>query len=519
MSSKLWKLLCCLTLFPVLGYSQIDTLVVRFNSDYEKELILLSLKTEGNILENYIPLLFSIDSSFNKKEVLEKKKQIDSFIETLQKKTVRYSPKKKVKYIFNKTHDVFFNKYELESIFSDVFKTKTYNCVSGSALYAYILEMLEVPFQVKETPTHVFLVAYPSTYNIYLETTVPGKGGSYVPSETIIKRSVDELISLKLITSEYLTSVGYNKAYNEYFYGDGNIKMTELIGIQYYNKAIFEFNNKDYQLAYSYIKKSKNFYKNEKVNLFEKALLAAVIDEVDFKNINNFNWFIRYISDIEEIDENHIKYKFFQIIDEVSWTDIEYSIIENKINSIEDEKVLNLLLETYYSYRAEKYSKLLLPKKVLEYAIKVYEINNKDLNAKNYIVETKINALANKNVNKSRLVELEEIVDDYPFVPDFGIYNRYRIYLYSLLTSISFHKNESTKGFLYVKELERLIEDQQDKINFNHGAVGEAYGALGAYYYRKHKEEKAIEYLKRGLNFSPENENIERKLRLIKKSH
>lgn len=504
--------------FLCFGQNQIDTLAIEFNSDFEK-LMILNTITKVESQNDFMYSLFSIDTAYTEVKADDRIRRIDEFIITLKSNSKGYKPKKKIKYIFNEVHDAFFEKYEIDASFPDIFESKTYNCVSASALYSYIFKEFGIPYQIKETPTHVFLVAYPYDHNIYVETTVPGKSGSYAPSETILRKAVDELVSLKLITKEHLNVVGYNKAYNDYFYGDENIEMNDLIGIQYYNKAISEFNDKNYKRAYSNIYKSKQYYHNEKLDLFEEGLLGLIIDKLDFKNVDNFNWFLKFAGDNSEGEQEYLKFKLYQIIKESSWTDKEYVVVEEKINSVKNNDLKNLLLETYYSFRAERYSKLLLPKRVLEYAIKVYEINADNLTAKNYIVEAKIDGLAHKNVNESRIEELEEITSTYPFVKDFGIYNRYRILLYAFLTSNSFHTNISTKGFLYLEGLEGIIKEHGENINFNEGAVGEAYGAVGAYYYRQKDEKKAVEYLTRGLKHSPGNENIERKLRLIKNSN
>lgn len=113
--------------------------------------------------------------------------------------------------------------------FSKIFKNGNYNCVTATALYCYVFEKLDIPYKVKDLPTHVYLVAYPDLYNIKLEITVPREYGYYAPNEENIKRAVDELISMRLITPDELNKKGYKNMYESYFYGNSALKKESLM--------------------------------------------------------------------------------------------------------------------------------------------------------------------------------------------------------------------------------------------------------------------------------------------------
>jgi hypothetical protein len=61
--------------------------------------------------------------------------------------------------------------YKLDSFFPDIFSTKTYNCVNGTALFAIIFDEINIPYHILEVPNHVYLIAYPSTLKIGVEST------------------------------------------------------------------------------------------------------------------------------------------------------------------------------------------------------------------------------------------------------------------------------------------------------------------------------------------------------------
>ena len=82
----------------------------------------------------------------------------------------------------------------------------------------------------------------------------------------------------------------------------------------------------------------------------------------------------------------------------------------------------------------------------------------------------------------------------------------------------SYSKDRASSGSEYLNMLEETLNENEG-VDYNQQAIGNAYGAIGAYYYRKGQKEKAKKFLNRGLEYSPENENITRKLRLIKNSY
>lgn len=502
--------------FALSSQTVLDSMELGYNSVFEKEQFEHYALDKPN--KDFITVLLAIDSTMTFEKSNEIKMEIDDYLIGLKERIDRYNSKKKVKYIFNKVHDRFFRKYELDAYFPDIFESATYNCVSGTALYAYAFDFFGVPYQIKETPIHVFLVAYPQEYNILVETTLPGKAGSYVPSESMMKRAVDELVDLKIYTAEQVSSIGYNKAYNDYYYGDENITKKDLVGIQYYNKGIIFLNDSKFELAYENMLKSSVVYKNKKTEIFNEGVLSLLMDQVDFSDIENFKWLVSYakISD----DTDYLKYKLHNILSNENWEEDNLERVESKLNKIYDLKLRNELLVVLYSYEAERAHKYQRTSEALMYAEKIYKISPDDIDAKNYIALAEIEKMALKNVSAIRLVELDELLEKYPFLEEFGIYQRYQVYLYSFLAANSFHNNKNDAAQGYLLQLEGILGDEnRESTDFDHRAIGEAYGEAGAYFYRNGQKESAINILNRGMKFSPENENIKRKIRLIKKSY
>lgn len=512
----LFTIFVIINLTLVYSQSISDSLSLSFNSKTEEKLFY------GDINDtikgfHYLESLLAIDSTYNEEKIEQSVLDVDTFIKSIEKKASSSNEKKRVKYIYEKTHDEFFRKYELGAVFSDIFKNGNYNCVSATALYAYIFDYFQIPYEIKETPVHVYIVAYPKSYNMYIETTLPGQYGSYMPSEKTVARAVDELVELKYIEQSYVSEVGYPKAYNEYFYGEGNIKIDDLVGIQYYNKAIEAFNNENYIKAYLNIQKSSIYYKNKKIDFLKKGMLGLIVDTVNFDNIENFYWFKEFINESEGMNETEfIKHKFYDIISSPSLKEEDLKTIKETIESVKKEEIGNSLLEVYYVFLAKNELKYQKEKTALKYAKEVYKINPDNLEIQNIISFSTVRILSSRNLNEERLIEINETVKEYPFIDEFGLFNSFKAFVYAYLIRKEYIADNPSVGKAYLNNLEKILDKYGNEVEFHQEAIGEAYGSVGAYYFRRQKYTTALTYLNKGLVYSPKNAQILRKIKFVK---
>lgn len=142
---------------------------------------------------------------------------------------------KTVQNYFDLTHKKFFIKYWETAYFNHIFESGIYNCVTASALYAILFDKLGIQYTIKETPTHVYLIVNPGKENIMVETTDP-QGRISVVTDEMKKQYVDYLKAEKLISDADLSGNTVNDLFYESYYGDSDISLIELAGLQYYNK-------------------------------------------------------------------------------------------------------------------------------------------------------------------------------------------------------------------------------------------------------------------------------------------
>src|SRR6218665_2366950 len=95
-------------------------------------------------------------------------KRIEECVAYLKKETAGKNDIKKVKFTYDYVHKQFLKIYKEKNGFMDLFESGEYNCLSASALYAIIFSKISIPYQIRETPTHVYLIAYPDSEKILI---------------------------------------------------------------------------------------------------------------------------------------------------------------------------------------------------------------------------------------------------------------------------------------------------------------------------------------------------------------
>jgi len=471
---------------------------------------------------NYFTYLFAIDSTANKELAEDKKREVDSFIaKFIRDKVSKFSKKKKIKFVFKAIHNKFLKKYEEVVNFSEIFKNGNYNCVSASAIYAYVFDALEIPYQIKETPSHIYLIAYPNDANIYIETTIPGNNGFYSPSDSDIKKAVTELVNGKLLTQKSVDKIGYKKAYMDFFYDKEYLKPIELVGVQYYNEGITHFQNEKYEEAYYSFKKSHQFYSTKKVKYLKISCLSLLIDKSNFNTTKDIAYVVTLLNSLEyekDFLKKDLKYYTANII--TANENNEKFLIE-AINSIENgvknTTVKNTITKELYQFVAEtRYRKDKSLSKILEYALQAYELDKEDENVQNLISQTIIKSFFYVTPNKKSVLKIENYEKEFPFIKESNFYKKYMIRVYSYMTGQYYYKKQPDLGEEYFKKLKEFITiAKKDEIELDLELIGNAYWSIGSYHYAKSNLKAAKAILEEGKQISPEHHKLNKVLSYV----
>ena len=476
-----------------------------YSSSYEESTFEAYKKDSLNY--DFFKCLTAIDSLVDDKITLQYKEKVLSVINKLPpKESKEKKEKKRVKYIYDELHDTFFKKYELDSYFTDMFKDGTYNCVTATALYTFAFEELNIPYHVKETPSHVFLVAYPNTYKIYLETTVPGAYGFVIPKESEVQKIVDELLAYKLVTKEEVLEKGYMKFYEDYYYGKEFIDKSVLIGMQYYNKGIANFESANYDMAINNLRKSKVFYTSALVKYILKDSMFLKVNELEFDSLDDIDFLVELLNISnypEDYTLSNLKSTLYKIVDHDDNDKDFISQAIAKFKLLKKEDVKNECVEFLYEYLARRAASDEDLDDALKYSDAIIQINSKSKIAKQIIEHVAFRKVALSSYDIKALNALESSCEKYPFLKDNNRYHISLVHLFGQISYKSLKNKEITKGIEYLEKLEEVLDNTDVLKEVDKGLLAELYLKAGNYYYFKEQYKTSYRLFKKGLVYAP----------------
>ncbi len=267
---KLWSLVISLLLLLgfQLSYAQprieyISENEQSFVSNYENS----NLKNLPSFKQFLITTKAASGSSFYENHLIALRSKIRD----------RDSNKIKAEVIFNYLHDEVFRQYDLNALVEELPGNRIYNCVTATSFFVSMAEEFEVPFQIYETPAHVYASIRHRDEEIIVELTAPKDGFDFSSNmETLLQTLVDS----KLISRDELAEKGAGQLYQEYVAKTIPISKKQLLAIQYHNDALIKAQNNEFDKAYNQMSKAVSLYPNEVFSEAYKYIVA--VSQSDF---------------------------------------------------------------------------------------------------------------------------------------------------------------------------------------------------------------------------------------------
>lgn len=495
-----------LSSFVFYAQSYISTYEENFVKAFEKD----------SINYNFFSGMLAIDSSMTKELADKYQSEVDAVLVAFPVKEDREKrERKRVKEIYNELHDKFFIKYSEDSFFNNIFENGYYNCVTASALYAYAFDELNIPYHVKETPSHVFLIVYPNTYKIYLETTVPGAFGFREPSESDIKKIVDELVSYKLVTTQEVAEKGYSKFYEDYFYGKEFVNKSTLIGMQYYNNGILEYQKEDYKASIRNLKIAKLFFDSPVVTWMLKESMFSQVNDLELNTKED----IALLLDIIEVSEfnedytaSNLNFSFNKIVDhdENDTAFIKYVVAE--ISKIKKEEVKQIGLEFFYDYLARNYARDEDLNEALNYAELLLSINTDSKMAKQIIEYVCFRKIALSPLDIEALDSFRAMCEKHQFIKENNRYNMALVGFYGKIAYEGFDNKDIVQGLDYLHQLEGILDTTNILEEVRKSPLSDLYVKAGNYYYYQSQYKSAYNIYKKGLTYVPNDSDLNKRI-------
>ena len=201
-----------------------------------------------------------------------------AYIEKLRLKRSRTKGDKTFfNYLFYRTHRKYLKNYQIHSSVEDILRHGAYDCLSGTAFYAMILDKLGIAYEIKEFDFHVLVIAKHGGRQFLIESTDPGGGLTSNPKE--IADRIGRYVALSDSASGRM-SVGSNDRQSQYSRAiNKSINLTELAGLLHFNNAVYYYNQKKPFKTVAEIRKSLELYDSERIRAFGELAARSFLGD------------------------------------------------------------------------------------------------------------------------------------------------------------------------------------------------------------------------------------------------
>jgi hypothetical protein len=218
-------------------------------------------------LSYYISLFTATDinnSSYSASDFL-------SFVEKFENRKHNYKSEKQfLADLFTRTHHRFLKNFKQYASFRETLTNGTYNCLTGTALYALLLDHFGYDYTIIETNYHVFLIVKTDDSDILFEATDPARG--FVDEAKEIEKRIDVYKQNKIQPS------ANGKAYQYSFALYNTVSLDELLGLFHYNQAIEAYNKNLLSFAITHLDRAARLYTSPRIEEFSKIVLFSVVE-------------------------------------------------------------------------------------------------------------------------------------------------------------------------------------------------------------------------------------------------
>jgi tetratricopeptide (TPR) repeat protein len=434
------------------------------------------------------------------------KKELNFFIHELEVFNSQ-SPAKRVKKIFTLTKKKYLQNYYLYAFFPELNTENHFNCVTGTALFAIIFDQLSIPYSIVEVPQHVYLVAYPDSYKIGIESTSE-KNGVYVWTEHTKLEAVSYLMNIGKVTDQEVKLKGIDAIITEYFYTNEELDFDGIVGLHLINRSLYLSDRKKNKEALGCLKRAHQFYKGPTLDLIEGSVLAELISTTELDNIDMIDYLTRYYSICSAKSEKQRSLNNFEfIVNEALITRRDLVFVDSsealvKINL--DENSQKLFQASIEKVRAIWHHNRGKDDESFACAEKSYALNPLDKSVEDLLATCLINSFTESDLMDEEIGEyVLKYVAKYPFLHESPRFINFEIALYAMLAGDYFLDNEPEEGKLYLSKMEALLDNPEIDLDDVGEFIGEAYGQYSTYLFRQGSYADALKWIDVALEYEP----------------
>lgn len=491
---------------------------LQFFSPFEKK----SIENFLNGSEpDYYSLFMASGNLLTEAAIIQNRDRLTNYIKGLQHE--KFNSKKndkKARFIYEDVHQKFLQKYELINKFEDIFFNGSYNCVSASALYGILFEKAGIPYIIKEKPTHVYLVAYPETDQIMIETTSP-VGGVFAISAAFKQNYIKVLKDQKIIGNKEAVSHGTDALFDKYYFSDQeDISLLNLVGIQYMNDAIQKMEEKNYEGAIAQLEKAYLFYPVERCAYMLVYNTVHHLGELKAKDVKHAATVARLARfTTYGITPEMLQAEFGRAVNELLFVNPNIPNLEAYYKSLSEsltDSVIKKEISFHYQfergrfmYNRSNYAEAIpFFEAALELKPTYEEINSAFLSTLSKSFEI-------QGDNLTALKTLRAYSEKYPSLQTHNLFNSMLSTALLIQLGMEYTLGNAVEGDNY-KAQHEAHRSQFPTVAVNSSLIGQSYSSAAVYYFRKGQVSKAKSIIAKGLQYAPGNYELLARQQMIK---
>lgn len=249
-----------------------------------------TLSAPTTSLDYYINLFSSSDGRSGVAD-----KTFTDFVQRLKSKRASFRDDKAfVHHIFQKTHQKFLRNFTQYATFRELFYGGNYNCLTGTAIYALMLDHFQVEYRIIETNYHIFVLVDTEKGKVLLEATDPVKG--FIDDSQEIEKRIQDY------KRNDIQEAGIDKKYYRYtFELYSEVKLEQLLGLLHYNIAIAKYNDQEFQAAIAHLDQALELYDSPRIEEFSRIITLSVVESSLSTSVKEF-----YIKKLQSIRKKHV---------------------------------------------------------------------------------------------------------------------------------------------------------------------------------------------------------------------
>jgi hypothetical protein len=508
-----WLLLGSITLM-----AQFDNVDTHFRADRLLFFSPLEKKSMVNFMHgdpDYLAMIAAVNPGTSERELELYRDWIDEIISEIRSsKFEKLGNENRIARIRKYVSRSLLLNYNSNANFDNLFRDGDYNYFTAASLYAFILDQLGIPYEIREKPTNIYLVAYPGTDRISIETTKPGF--QFIVFDFDTRENFINFIHGQGVIDDKTYNNGNRKdLFQQYYFADYGLGIREMIGMLYFNSAVDLTEKGRQDDAYAQMEKAFILYPCYKTQFMLLANLNNFIRNMDFHNLAQLGYLIKASRLTGHgVDRKLLLGNLNAIVDKMLVRDEDpegFKFIYDYLMEYLEDEDLKKDFRYRYLYQSGRMEFLNARyAKALEYLEPAYLIHPED-EATQDILARSFGGYALMNSPRLILDKIQHYDSVFTGVTDEGVYLMAKMQTYLELFGQAFQLQDRETGEKYRLLFENLMDENPDA-GMDQYLIGRSYSSAAIFYYRRGQISKSEQLVRKGLEYAPDNIDLKLKM-------